>query len=262
MNTGDGPVVAIEGAAKTYATGPRALEPVNLEVQAGEFVTLLGPSGCGKTTLLRMVAGLLAPSAGAIRWWGAYALPATESSHRLAMVFQAPTLMPWATVDTNVRLPLDLVGTDRSKASAAVTAALAGVGLADVGARYPRELSGGMQMRVSIARALVTDPTLLLMDEPFGALDEFTRHKLDADLAAMWHARGLTVLFVTHSIQEAVFLSTRVVVMAARPGRVLADVPIPVAHPRPAGFRGTAQFAALCESLSTLVAPASAVAAA
>jgi NitT/TauT family transport system ATP-binding protein len=261
MNAGDGPVVAIEGAAKTYATGTRALEPVNLAIGSGEFVTLLGPSGCGKTTLLRMVAGLLAPSAGAIRWWGAAALPvAIESPHRLAMVFQAPTLMPWTTVRTNVRLPLDLAGAPRVEADHAVDTALAGVGLADAGPRYPRELSGGMQMRASIARAMVTSPTLLLMDEPFGALDEFTRHKLDADLAALWHARGLTVLFVTHSIQEAVFLSTRVVVMAARPGRVLADVPIPAAHPRTPAFRGTAQFAALCATLSTMVAQASAVA--
>ncbi len=257
MSTGDTPVVAIAGAAKTYATGTRALEPVSLAVQAGEFVTLLGPSGCGKTTLLRMVAGLLAPSAGVVRWWGADAVPDAESPHRLAMVFQAPTLMPWASVQTNVRLPLDLAGAARADADGAVTTALAGVGLADAAGRYPRELSGGMQMRVSIARALVTNPTLLLMDEPFGALDEFTRHKLDTDLAALWHARGLTVLFVTHSIQEAVFLSTRVVVMAARPGRVLADVPIPAPHPRTSAFRGTGPFAALCESLSTMVAQAS-----
>jgi len=257
VSTGGAPVVAIADAAKTYTGGTVALEPVNLDVRGGEFVTLLGPSGCGKTTLLRMVAGLLAPSAGTIRWWGASVVPATGSAHRLAMVFQAPTLMPWARVGANVRLPLDLAGVDRTDADAAAAAALAGVGLADAGQRYPRELSGGMQMRVSIARALATDPTLLLMDEPFAALDEFTRHKLDTDLAALWHARALTVLFVTHSIQEAVFLSTRVVVMAARPGRVLADIPIPAPHPRTPAFRGTAQFAALCASLSTMVAQAS-----
>ncbi len=257
MSAGDAPVVAIAGAAKTYTGGMRALEPVNLEVSGGEFVTLLGPSGCGKTTLLRMVAGLLAPSAGTIRWWGASTVPAAESAHRLAMVFQAPTLMPWARVGANVRLPLDLAGVARADADRAVAAALAGVGLADAGSRYPRELSGGMQMRVSIARALATAPTLLLMDEPFAALDEFTRHRLDADLAALWHARALTVLFVTHSIQEAVFLSTRVVVMAARPGRVLADIPIPAPHPRTPEFRGTAQFAALCAALSAMVAQAS-----
>jgi NitT/TauT family transport system ATP-binding protein len=257
VSAGDVPVVAIAGAAKTYSGGTRALEPVNLEVRSGEFVTLLGPSGCGKTTLLRMVAGLLAPSAGTILWWGASTVPAAESAHLLAMVFQAPTLMPWARVGANVRLPLDLAGHARADADRAAAAALAGVGLADAVTRFPRELSGGMQMRVSIARALATDPTLLLMDEPFAALDEFTRHKLDADLAALWHARRLTVLFVTHSIQEAVFLSTRVVVMAARPGRVLADIPIPAPHPRTPSFRGTAQFAALCGSLSTMVAQAS-----
>ena len=209
-------------------------------MRAGEFVTLLGPSGCGKTTLLRMVAGLLAPTAGRMRWWGDDAVPADDAARRLAMVFQSPTLMPWARVAANVRLPLDLAHVPRAAADAAAREALAGVGLADVAERFPRELSGGMQMRVSIARALVTAPTLLLMDEPFGALDEFTRHRLDTDLAALWHARGLTVLFVTHSIQEAVYLSTRVIVMAARPGRVLADVPVDEPHPRGPRFRGSA----------------------
>jgi len=252
------PVVAVAGAAKTYGNGTRALEPVDLAVQAGEFVTLLGPSGCGKTTLLRMVAGLLAPTAGRLRWWGEDAVPTEDAARRLAMVFQSPTLMPWARIAANARLPLDLAHVPRAVADTAAREALAGVGLADAEERYPRELSGGMQMRVSIARALVTAPTLLLMDEPFGALDEFTRHKLDTDLAALWHARGLTVLFVTHSIQEAVYLSTRVIVMAARPGRVIADVPIDEPHPRGPRFRGSPRFAALCDLLSTTVARASA----
>ena len=251
------PVVAVEGAAKTYASGTQALVPVQLRVDAGEFVTLLGPSGCGKTTLLRMVAGLLAPSSGRIRWWGADHVPTADSSRRLAMVFQSPTLMPWARVGANVRLPLDLARMPRDEADRTAQAVLTGVGLHEAGPRYPRELSGGMQMRVSIARALVTAPTLLLMDEPFGALDEFTRHRLDADLTALWRTRGLTVLFVTHSIQEAVFLSTRVIVMAARPGRVIADVPILAMHPRTADFRGSAPYAAMCESLSAMVARAS-----
>ena len=172
------PVVAVEGAAKTYGNGTRALEPVDLAVRAGEFVTLLGPSGCGKTTLLRMVAGLLAPTAGRVRWWGDDAVPAADAARRLAMVFQSPTLMPWARVVANARLPLDLAHVPRAAADAAAREALAGVGLADAAQRFPRELSGGMQMRVSIARALATAPTLLLMDEPFGALDEFTRHRL------------------------------------------------------------------------------------
>ena len=251
------PVVSVEGVTKTYASGTEALQPVNLRVDAEEFVTLLGPSGCGKTTLLRLIAGLLSSSTGRIRWWGDDAVPASDPARRLGMVFQSPTLMPWARIASNVRLPLDLAGIARADADAAVASALAGVGLADIGPRLPRELSGGMQMRASIARALVTAPTLLLMDEPFGALDEFTRHKLDADLAALWQAHRLTVLFVTHSIQEAVYLSTRVIVMAARPGRVIADVAIPEPHPRNSAFRGTTQFAALCASLSAMVARAS-----
>ena len=252
------PVVAVEGAAKTYATGTRALAPVDLAVAPGEFVALLGPSGCGKTTLLRMAAGLLAPTQGRLRWWGADNVPAADPARRIAMVFQAPTLMPWARVLANARLPLDLGGVARDEADRAALAALAGVGLADAAGPYPRELSGGMQMRVAIARALVVAPALLLMDEPFGALDEFTRHRLDAELNALWHARGGTVLFVTHSIQEAVFLATRVVVMAARPGRVIADVQVPAAQPRAPAFRGSAEFAALCARLSAAVAQASA----
>ena len=184
-------------------------------------------------------------------------MPTDDAHRRLAMVFQSPTLMPWARIAANARLPLDLAQVPRAAAHAAAREALAGVGLADVEERFPRELSGGMQMRVSIARALVTSPTLLLMDEPFGALDEFTRHKLDTDLAALWHARGLTVLFVTHSIQEAVYLSTRVIVMAARPGardRRRAGRRAPSARP---SFSGSAQFAALCDTLSTTVARAS-----
>ena len=249
-------VVAVNGAGKTYADGTRALAPVDLVIRAGEFVTLLGPSGCGKTTLLRIVADLLAPTLGQVTWWGDARVPAADPERRLAMVFQSPTLMPWARVAANVRLPLDLAHVAPADAAGAVADALAGVGLAGFADRYPRELSGGMQMRVSIARALATAPSLLLMDEPFGALDEFTRHKLDADLAALWLARRLTVLFVTHSIQEAVFLSTRVVVMAAQPGRVIADVAIPEPHPRGSTFRGSATFAALCEDLSMHVARA------
>ncbi|MFO1325575.1 MAG: ABC transporter ATP-binding protein [Burkholderiales bacterium] len=254
--TSPAPVVAVEGVAKTYADGTRALAPVDLAIAGGEFVTLLGPSGCGKTTLLRMVAGLSAPTQGRIAWWGAPAPPADDPARRLAMVFQSPTLMPWASVAANARLPLDLAGTPRADAERVAIEALAGVGLAGTERKFPRELSGGMQMRVAIARALANAPALLLMDEPFGALDEFTRHRLDADLAALWHSRSLSVLFVTHSIQEAVFLSTRVVVMAAKPGRVVADVAIPAPHPRGAAFRGSAQFAALCAELSSRVADA------
>ena len=250
------PVFAVDGASKVYDNGTRALAPVDLTVGRGEFVVVLGPSGCGKTTLLRMVAGLLAPSQGTLRWWGAPA-PPDDDAHRLAMVFQSPTLMPWARVHANVRLPLDLAHVARAEADERAADALAGVGLAAAQARFPRELSGGMQMRVSIARALAVRPALLLMDEPFAALDEFTRHRLDDELLALWRERALTTLFVTHGIQEAVYLATRVIVMAAQPGHVIADVPIDLPQPRVAALRGTPAFAAYCARLSALVVTAS-----
>ena len=249
-------VVAIDGASKTYPTGRQALAPVDLTVRAGEFVTLLGPSGCGKTTLLNLIAGLLDPSGGSLRWWGDEFGATGAPGRRLAMVFQAPTLMPWARIDTNVRLPLDLAGRPHADANRDVESALTLVGLSDVARHLPRELSGGMQMRASIARALVTSPDLLLMDEPFGALDEFTRQRLDVDLLTLWAARRLTVVFVTHSIIEAVFLSTRVVVMAARPGRIIASVPIDEPYPRTDAFRLKPSFGAQCQHLSQLVADA------
>ena len=225
-------------------------------MQHGEFVTLLGPSGCGKTTLLNLMAGLVEPSAGSLRWWGDGFRATGSPGRRLAMVFQAPTLMPWARIDANVRLPLDLAGAPRVDAESEVTTALDLVGLSDAAGQLPRELSGGMQMRASIARALVTSPDLLLMDEPFGALDEFTRQRLDVELLALWGTRKLTVVFVTHSIVEAVFLSTRVVVMAARPGRIVASVPIDEPYPRTDAFRLKPAFAAQCQDLSQLVADA------
>jgi NitT/TauT family transport system ATP-binding protein len=249
-------VVAIAGVRKTYPTGREALAPVDLAVRRGEFLTLLGPSGCGKTTLLNLMAGLIEPSAGTLRWWDDAFDATGGAGRRLAMVFQAPTLMPWARIDANVRLPLDLAGMPRTDAGREVAAALELVGLSDTAAQLPRELSGGMQMRASIARSLVTSPDLLLMDEPFGALDEFTRQRLDVELLALWAARKLTVVFVTHSIVEAVFLSTRVVVMAARPGRIVAAVPIDEPHPRSDAFRLTPAFAAQCQHLSKLVADA------
>ncbi len=219
-------------------------------------MTLLGPSGCGKTTLLNLMAGLIDPSAGTLRWWGDGFDNTGGPGRRLAMVFQSPTLMPWARIDTNVRLPLDLAGDPRDDAAREVATALNLVGLSDAAAQLPRELSGGMQMRASIARALVTSPDLLLMDEPFGALDEFTRQRLDVELLALWATRRLTVVFVTHSIVEAVFLSTRVVVMAARPGRIIASVPIEEPYPRADAFRLRPAFAAQCQHLSQLVADA------
>jgi NitT/TauT family transport system ATP-binding protein len=251
MTTADAstvPAVEARAAEKTYANGLQALCPVDLRVMPGEFVTLLGPSGCGKSTLLRLVAGLLAPSAGAIRVHG-HAAGSAAATAGLAYVFQEPTLMPWARVQANVRLPLDLAGVPRPEADARVQAALALVGLQKFAQLLPRELSGGMQMRVSIARALVTRPRLLLLDEPFGALDEITRNRLDAELLALWQAQGLTVMFVTHSIHEAVFLSQRVLVMAARPGRIVDELHIDERHPRAPGWRVSTGFSALAQRL-------------
>jgi NitT/TauT family transport system ATP-binding protein len=254
---GEAPVVEVDAAQKTYRTGTRALAPVDLLVRRGEFVSLLGPSGCGKTTLLNLMAGLILPDAGALRWWGGEFDATGGPGRRLAMVFQSPTLMPWARVAANVRLPLDLARAPRSAADRDVAAALDLVGLRAFARNFPRELSGGMQMRASIARALVTAPDLLLMDEPFGALDEFTRQRLDDELLALWAARGLTIVFVTHSIVEAVFLSTRVAVMAARPGRVIDEVDIDAPYPRTDAFRLSPEFAAHCQHLSKRVAEAS-----
>jgi len=252
------PVVEIRAADKVFANGTRALGPVDLTVRDGEFVTLLGPSGCGKSTLLNMIANLIAPSSGQLAWWRKGFDHVGEPGRKLVMVFQDATLMPWARVQRNVRLPLDLARMSRTEGDARVADALELVGLTGFEASYPRQLSGGMQMRVSIARALVTEPNLLLMDEPFGALDEITRTRLDADLIRLWWRKKLTVVFVTHSIYEAIFLSTRVVVMAARPGRVLKDVVIDEPHPRTDDFRVTQKFAGYAKVLSELLAEASA----
>jgi NitT/TauT family transport system ATP-binding protein len=256
------PVVRVSGADKVYANGTQALAPVDLVVDSGEFVTLLGPSGCGKTTLLNLLSGLVTPTHGSVSWWGGDYGATGRPGRRLGFVFQSPTLMPWARVLDNVRLPLDLAGVDRTSASADAAAALCLVGLADFARHLPRELSGGMQMRASIARALVTTPDLLLMDEPFGALDELTRQRLDAELAALWLLRKLTVVFVTHSIYEAVFLSTRVIVMSSRPGRIVADVAIDAPFPRGDDFRVSTAFARHCQYLSALIANADVPAAA
>ena len=244
--------VKIHAAQKTYRNGTRALLPVNLNVQRGEFVTLLGPSGCGKSTLLNMVAGLLTPSSGSILVDGESPVADAKSAatdHRLSFVFQEARLMPWARVAANVRLPLDLQGVSRADADQRVSDALKLVGLDKFSESFPRELSGGMQMRASIARSLVTEPSLLLMDEPFGALDEITRNRLDDELLTLWRARGLTVIFVTHSIHEAVYLSSRVVVMAARPGRVVDEISIAPTVPRDEAFRVSTEFAGYAKRL-------------
>jgi len=246
-------VLSAQRVEKTYRNGTRALDEVRLDIRRGEFVSLLGPSGCGKSTLLKMFAGLEEPSHGHIRWWGKNLATVGTPDRTLAMVFQEATLMPWASVEQNVRLPLDLKHMLRTESDVRVQDSLKLVGLDRFHDAYPRELSGGMQMRASIARALATRPNLLLMDEPFGALDEFTRNKLDADLRKIWSQQDLTVVFVTHSIYEAVYLSSRVVVMAARPGRVIADVPIEAPGAggmRDDAFRISPEFMGYCKILS------------
>jgi len=245
------PVVALKRVGKTFANGVIALERLDLDVPPGEFVSLLGPSGCGKSTALRIIAGLSEPTSGTVEWVEAEA----AAPHRIGFVFQEPTLMPWATVAANVRLPLKLAGLEPS-AQARVDAALARVGISDFAQSYPRELSGGMKMRTSIARALVTEPKLLLMDEPFAALDEITRFRLNNDLLALWHSLGKTVVFVTHSVFESVYLSQRIIVMTPRPGRVFTELLIDAPYPRDERFRTSADYAGHCRQVSEALARA------
>jgi len=247
------PVVALHGVGKTFESGTVALSGFDLSVRAGEFVSLLGPSGCGKSTALRIIAGLSEASAGTVAWPG--------GSGELGFVFQEPTLMPWASVAANVRLPLTLAHAEDAAASAAVTQAIDRVGLADFANAFPRELSGGMKMRVSIARALVTDAGLLLMDEPFAALDEITRFRLNDDLIALSGALAKTVVFVTHSVFESVYLSRRIVVMTPRPGRVFAELAIDAPYPRGESFRTSAEYAGYCRIASQALTRAMAAAA-
>ena len=248
-------VIQIAAADKIFDNGVRALEPISLVVSEGELTTLIGPSGCGKSTLLKLISGLVSPSTGSVRLWPD-AQSKDEKRRRVDFVFQSPTLLAWNNIEKNVRLPLDLRGVDRIEASERAGRALALVGLQDFRHAYPRQLSGGMQMRASIARALVTEPSLLLMDEPFGALDEITRGRLDDELTALWRKQALTILFVTHSVYEAVFLSTRVLVMTTRPGRIFAEVAIEEPHPRGEAFRTSESFARHCARLSGLLAAA------
>jgi len=212
-------MIALKGVGKRFANGTQALRDLSFTVGAGEFVSLLGPSGCGKSTALRLAAGLLTPDAGEIAY--------PDDKPEIGFVFQEPTLMPWADALTNARLPLDLKHVPRALADASALAALARVGLEGFEHAYPRELSGGMKMRVSIARALAANPKLLLLDEPFAALDEITRNALGDDLLRLWREDGLTVLFVTHSVSESSYLSQRVLVMTPRPGRVTSDIALP-----------------------------------
>jgi NitT/TauT family transport system ATP-binding protein len=243
---GAGAAVSLRGVTKTYDSGVVALGPIDLEVRKSEFVSLLGPSGCGKSTALRLVAGLSAPTSGTVR----VAHHGAKAGRSIGFVFQEPTLMPWSSVHENVRLPLKLAHVPQGEADTRVGEALAQVGLAEFADAYPRELSGGMKMRVSLARALVTDPDILLMDEPFAALDEITRFKLNNDLLALWRNLGKTVIFVTHSVFESVYLSQRVIVMTPRPGRIAAEFRIDTAEPRTEEFRTSVEYAAHCREVS------------
>lgn len=258
MTTASAPM-AIEALSveKVYANGTQALRPVNLSIAEGEFITLLGPSGCGKSTLLKMVAGLIEPSDGRLLLWRKPVNKLASTGKHLSYVFQEATLMPWNSVLKNVRLPLELEGVPPREADRRVAAALQRVGLEKFADALPRELSGGMQMRASIARGLVVEPNLLLMDEPFGALDEITRNALDSDLLELWQRHQWTVMFVTHSIHEAVFLSQRVIVMAARPGRVVADIKIDEPFPRDESFRLSKRFSEYAMHLHHLLVAAS-----
>ena len=251
------PAVEILSAEKIFPNGTRALAPIDLIVGSDEFLTLISPSGCGKSTLLKLIANLIEPTDGRILWWSGEFHKLVASGRSLSFVFQDPTLMPWARVEANVRLPLDLAGMEKARSRERVAVALARVGLESFAHHYPRQLSGGMKMRVSIARSLITEPDLLLMDEPFGALDEFTRNRLDSDLVRLWWDRKVAVLFVTHSIYEAVFLSTRVVVMGAQPGRISKIIPIDEPQPRDESFRNSPRFAEYCRRLSGALAEVS-----
>jgi NitT/TauT family transport system ATP-binding protein len=245
--------VSLRGVTKVYDNGVTALGPLDLVVRKGEFVSLLGPSGCGKSTALRLIAGLSAASSGTVRV--SRDEGEVQPGHGIGFVFQEPTLMPWTSVRENVRLPLKLGGIPKAEGRARADAALASVGLADFADAFPRELSGGMKMRVSLARALVTDPDILLMDEPFAALDEITRFRLNNDLLALWRSLGKTVIFVTHSVFESVYLSQRVVVMTARPGRIQADIRIETVEPRGEEFRTSAAYSDYCRKVSAALAP-------
>jgi len=238
-------LVILRKLTKTFANGVSALGPVDLSIAAGEFVSLVGPSGCGKSTALRAIAGLISPSSGAVEFPG--------GKPEIGFVFQEPTLMPWATALENARLPLTLKGVAREEADAAARAQLARLGLAGFENAYPRELSGGMKMRVSIARALVAKPKLLLLDEPFAALDEQTRGELNDDLIRLWQSPSdpITVVFVTHSVSESAYLSTRVVVMSPRPGRIVDDIRLPRAPEPDAGYRFTAEFTQSAKRISS-----------
>src|SRR3954466_8341546 len=248
-----GLAVRLRAVTKVYDSGVMALGPLDLDVCNGEFVSLLGPSGCGKSTALRLIAGLNAPTTGSVAV--SYRRAQARAGHSIGFVFQEPTLMPWTSVRENVRLPLKLADARPAESDALVESALAQVGLTEFADAFPRKLSGGMKMRVSLARALVTDPDILLMDEPFAALDEITRFRLNNDLLSVWRSLRKTVIFVTHSVFESVYLSQRVIVMTTRPGRLSTEIRIDTAEPRTEDFRTSAAYAGYCRTVSNALAP-------
>jgi NitT/TauT family transport system ATP-binding protein len=243
-------LVRLSRVDKVFSNGTVALQGLDLAIGRHEFVSLVGPSGCGKSTVLRIVAGLGQATRGTIEWAPSDRTAGDQAARGIGFVFQEPTLMPWANVAKNVALPLRLKGMARGDIGTRVAEAIGQVGLDGFERAYPRALSGGMKMRASIARALITRPSLMLMDEPFAALDEITRLKLNDDLLALWSGQKWTVVFVTHSLYESVYLSSRVVVMAPRPGRVVADIPIDAPYPRGESFRLSAHYAQLCARVS------------
>jgi NitT/TauT family transport system ATP-binding protein len=249
------PLLRLEGIAKVFAGGVAALAGLDLDIRSGEVLTLLGPSGCGKSTALRIIAGLTPPTTGSVIW-----ADAATQDHRgeIGFVFQEPTLMPWARVSDNVWLPLRLRGASRREARKRIAESLELVGLEAFADAYPRELSGGMKMRVSIARALSLRPRLLLMDEPFAALDEITRFRLNDDLLRLQRELGCTIVFVTHSIYESAYLATRIAVMSPRPGRIAAEIPGAASAERDAAFRTSVAYAGLCRAIADAVSAATA----
>ena len=251
MSAPSSTIVSLRGVGKTFDSGTIALDGFDLDVRAGEFVSLLGSSGCGKSTALRIIAGLSTASEGTVEW--------SNGAGQIGFVFQEPTLMPWANVAANVALPLKLAHADAKPSWTAAMQALKRVGLADFADAFPRELSGGMKMRTSIARALVTEPQLLLMDEPFAALDEINRFKLNNDLLAVWQELHRTVIFVTHSVFESVYLSQRIIVMTPRPGRVFTEITIDAPYPRDERFRTSADYAGFCRQVAEALGKAMAV---
>ncbi len=241
----------------TYPGGVHALDRLDFEIPPGQFVSIVGPSGCGKSTILRLIAGLVLPTSGTITIGKSAPNLARNDNTHLAFVFQEPTLLPWRRILANVALPLELAGQSRSTRHRAAQRVLEMVALAEFSGHFPNQLSGGMKMRASLARALVVEPQLLLLDEPFAALDDITRLRLNEELIRLWNARRWTGVFVTHNIAEAVFLSQRILVMSPRPGRIAADIAIPLDYPRNSDTRTSAEFGQLVGSVTRALQEAS-----